>query len=111
MGYEFINKLPTPAEIKEQFPLPVECVAAKAQRDEEVKKAISGQSDKFLVIIGPCSADNEDSVLDYTSRLVKLQEDTKDKLILIPRIYTNIRKNVPAWLTVFMQSATFICVC
>ena len=85
MGYEFINKLPTPAEIKEQFPLPVECVAAKAQRDEEVKKAISGQSDKFLVIIGPCSADNEDSVLDYTSRLVKLQEDTKDKLILIPR--------------------------
>ena len=89
MGYEFINKLPTPAEIKEQFPLPVECVAAKAQRDEEVKIAISGQSDKFLVIIGPCSADNEDSVLDYTSRLVKLQEDTKDKLILIPRIYTN----------------------
>ena len=89
MGYEFINKLPTPAEIKEQFPLPVECAAAKAQRDEEVKKAISGQSDKFLVIIGPCSADNEDSVLDYTSRLVKLQEDTRDKLILIPRIYTN----------------------
>lgn len=89
MGYEFINKLPTPAEIKEQFPLPLECTAAKAQRDKEVKKAISGQSDKFLVIIGPCSADNEDSVLDYTSRLVKLQEDTKDKLILIPRIYTN----------------------
>ena len=89
MGYEFINKLPTPAEIKEQFPLPVECAAAKAQRDEEGKKAISGQSDKFLVIIGPCSADNEDSVLDYTSRLVKLQEDTRDKLILIPRIYTN----------------------
>lgn len=89
MGYEFINKLPTPAEIKEQFPLPLECAAAKAQRDKEVKKAISGQSDKFLVIIGPCSADNEDSVLDYTSRLVKLQEDTKDKLILIPRIYTN----------------------
>ena len=49
MGYEFINKLPTPAEIKEQFPLPVECVAAKAQRDEEVKKAISGQSDKLDV--------------------------------------------------------------
>ena len=89
MGYEFINKLPTPAEIKAQFPLPLECAAAKAQRDEEVEKAISGQSDKFLVIIGPCSADNEDSVLDYTSRLVKLQEDTKDKLILIPRIYTN----------------------
>ncbi len=89
MGYEFINKLPTPAEIKEQFPLPLACAAVKAQRDEEVKNVISGKSDKFLVIIGPCSADNEDSVLDYASRLVKLQEDTKEKLIIIPRIYTN----------------------
>ncbi|MDO4268594.1 MAG: 3-deoxy-7-phosphoheptulonate synthase [Eubacteriales bacterium] len=89
MGYEFINKLPTPAEIKEQFPLPPACAAIKAQRDEAVKNVISSQSDKFLVIIGPCSADNEDSVLDYTSRLVKIQEDTKDKLIIIPRIYTN----------------------
>lgn len=89
MGFEFINKLPTPAEIKEQFPLPAECVATKAERDKEVIKAITGESDKFLVIIGPCSADNEDSVLDYTSRLVKIQEDTKDKLIIIPRVYTN----------------------
>ena len=89
MGFEFINKLPTPAQIKEQFPLPSACAAVKAARDEEVKKVISGENDKFLVIIGPCSADNEDSVLDYTSRLVKLQEDTKDKLIIIPRIYTN----------------------
>lgn len=89
MGFEFINKLPTPAEIKEQFPLPAACVAAKAARDEEIKKAITGESDKFLVIIGPCSADNEDSALDYTSRLVSIQEKTKDKLIIIPRIYTN----------------------
>ena len=89
MGYEFINKLPTPAEIKEQCPLPLDCGVIEAQRDEEVKNVISGKSDKFLVIIGPCSADNEDSVLDYTSRLVKLQEDTKDKLIIIPRVYTN----------------------
>lgn len=89
MGFEFINKLPTPAEIKEIFPLPAEHAAVKAARDEEVKKAITGESDKFLVVIGPCSADNEDSVLDYASRLVKLQEDTKDKLIIIPRIYTN----------------------
>lgn len=89
MGFEFINKLPTPAQIKEQFPLPSACAAVKTARDEEVKKVISGESDKFLVIIGPCSADNEDSVLDYTSRLVKLQEDTKDKLIIIPRVYTN----------------------
>ena len=75
MGYEFINKLPTPAEIKEQFPLPLDCAVIKAQRDEEVKNVISGKSDKFLVIIGPCSADNEDSVLDYTSRLVKLAKE------------------------------------
>lgn len=89
MAFEFINKLPTPAEIKEQFPLPAEYTAVKAARDEKIKDVISGKSDKFLVIIGPCSADNEDSVLDYTSRLVKLQEDTGDKLILIPRVYTN----------------------
>lgn len=89
MGFEFINKLPTPAEIKEQFPLPLECAIAKAQRDEAIKKVFTGENDKFLVIIGPCSADNEESVLDYTSRLVKVQENTKDKLIIIPRVYTN----------------------
>ncbi|MEW4415021.1 3-deoxy-7-phosphoheptulonate synthase [Clostridium sp. AN503] len=89
MSFEFINKLPTPAEIKEQFPLPSDCVAVKAQRDEEVKNIISGASDKFLVIIGPCSADNEDSVLDYASRLIRLQEDTKDRLVIVPRVYTN----------------------
>ena len=70
MSFEFINKLPTPAEIKEQFPLPMECALVKARRDEEVKKIMTGDSDRFLVIIGPCSADNEDSVLDYTSRLI-----------------------------------------
>ena len=89
MGFEFINKLPTPAEIKEQFPLPAECALTKAQRDQEAKKIISGDSDKFLVIIGPCSADNEDSVLDYVSRLIKIQEDTREKLLIIPRVYTN----------------------
>ena len=89
MAFEFINKLPTPAEIKEQFPLPAELIAHKAERDEEVKKVISGESDKFLVIIGPCSADNEDAVLDYTSRLIDVQEKTKDRLVIVPRIYTN----------------------
>ena len=89
MAFEFINKLPTPAEIKEQFPLPAEFIAHKAERDEEVKKVISGESDKFLVIIGPCSADNEDAVLDYTSRLIDVQEKTKDRLVIVPRIYTN----------------------
>ena len=89
MAFEFINKLPTPAEIKEQFPLPAEFVARKAERDEEVKKVIRGESDKFLVIIGPCSADNEDAVLDYTSRLINVQEKTKDRLLIVPRVYTN----------------------
>ena len=89
MAFEFINKLPTPAEIKEQFPLPAEFIARKAERDEEVKKVISGESDKFLLLIGPCSADNEDAVLDYTSRLIDVQEKTKDRLVIVPRVYTN----------------------
>lgn len=89
MGLEFINKLPTPAEIREQFPLPAELAAVKRQRDEEIKQVLTGESDKFIVIIGPCSADNEDSVCDYTNRLVPVQEKVKDKLIIIPRVYTN----------------------
>ena len=89
MAFEFIQKLPTPAEIKEQFPLPAQYAAIKAQKDEEVKKIISGESDKFLVIIGPCSADHEDAVLDYATRLAKVQEKVADRLCLIPRVYTN----------------------
>ena len=86
---EFINKLPTPAEIREQFPIPAELAALKEKRDAEIRKVITGESDKFLVIIGPCSADNETAVLDYTSRLVKVQDKVKDKIIIIPRVYTN----------------------
>lgn len=89
MGFELINKLPEPAEIKEQFPLSPDSIAVKARRDEEIKQIFSGRSQKFLVIIGPCSADNEDSVLDYASRLIKIQEDTSEQMIIIPRIYTN----------------------
>lgn len=89
MGLEFINKLPTPAEIREQFPIPAELAALKEKRDAEIKKVITGESDKFLVIIGPCSADNETAVLDYTSRLVKVQDKVKDKIVIIPRVYTN----------------------
>ena len=88
MGLTFINKLPTPDEIREQFPLPAGLADVKATRDEEIKKVLTGESDKFLVIIGPCSADNESAVLDYTSRLVPIQEIVKDKLIIIPRVYT-----------------------
>ena len=89
MSFEFIKKLPTPAEIKEEYPLPQALAQIKQARDEEIRDVITGKSTKFLVIIGPCSADNEDSVCDYINRLAKVNEKVKDKLILIPRIYTN----------------------
>ena len=89
MSFEFIKNLPTPAEIIEEYSLSSNLVTLKQERDTEIKKVITGESDKFLVIIGPCSADNEDSVCDYTNRLAKVQEKVKDKLIIIPRIYTN----------------------
>lgn len=89
MSFEFIKKLPTPDEIREQLPVPDELVKLKAERDKEIRDVITGKSNKFLVIIGPCSADNEDAVCDYVTRLAKVNEEVKDKLILIPRIYTN----------------------
>lgn len=89
MNMDFLRKLPVPAEIKEQFPISAELKRLKAERDGEIAKVFTGESDKFLLIIGPCSADHEDSVLDYTTRLAGLQEKVKDKIIIIPRIYTN----------------------
>ena len=89
MSFEFVKKLPTPSEIKEQYPVPEKLVALKRERDQEIRDVLTGKSNKFLVIIGPCSADNEDAVCDYVSRLAKVNEKVKDKLILIPRIYTN----------------------
>lgn len=89
MGFDFIKKLPTPEEIREQYPLPSELVAIKERRDQEIKDVITGKSNKFLVIIGPCSADNEDSVCDYITRLAHTNDKVRDKLVLIPRIYTN----------------------
>ncbi len=89
MSFEFVQKLPTPAEIKMQFPLPARLAEIKAARDKEIREIFTGESDRFLVIIGPCSADNEDAVLDYTSRLARVQEKVADKLLLIPRVYTN----------------------
>ncbi len=89
MSFEFIQKLPTPDEIRQQHPLPAKHARVKAERDAEIRDVLTGKSNKFLVIIGPCSADNEDSVCDYISRLAKVNEKVKDRLILIPRIYTN----------------------
>lgn len=89
MSLEYIKLLPTPDEIREQYPVPAKLVELKRERDAEIRAVITGDSNKFLVIIGPCSADNEDSVCDFVSRLGKLNDKVKDKLILIPRIYTN----------------------
>ena len=89
MSFEFIRKLPTPDEIRKEYPMPERLVRLKEERDQEIRDVITGKSNKFLVIIGPCSADNEDAVCDYLARLAKVNEKVKDKLILIPRIYTN----------------------
>lgn len=89
MSFEFIQKLPTPEDIKKKYALPKPLADIKAKRDAEIRDVITGKSNKFLVIIGPCSADNEDSVCDYVNRLAKVSEQVNDKLILIPRIYTN----------------------
>ena len=85
----FKRKLPVPQEIKEQYPLSDSIATIKAERDAEIAKVFTGESDKFILIIGPCSADREDAVMDYTSRLAEVQEKVKDKIIIIPRIYTN----------------------
>lgn len=89
MSFEFIHKLPTPEEIKEEYVLPKELAEIKAKRDADIANVITGRSNKFMVIIGPCSADNEDAVCDYVNRLAKINDKVSDKLILIPRIYTN----------------------
>jgi 3-deoxy-7-phosphoheptulonate synthase len=86
---EFIRKLPLPIEIREKYPLNEESAKKKKIFDGEVAKIFSGESDKKLLIIGPCSADNEDSVMDYVLRLAKIAEKVSDKLVIIPRIYTN----------------------
>ena len=89
MDMNFIRKLPTPQELKEEFPISEEIKAAKEKRDEEIRRIFTGESDKFLLIIGPCSADNEEAVLDYMHRLAKVAEQVKDKIFIIPRVYTN----------------------
>lgn len=89
MNMEFKRKLPIPQQIKNKYPVTPELAEIKRARDEEIKAVFSGEVDKFLLIIGPCSADNRDSVLDYISRLKRIDEQVKDKIIIIPRIYTN----------------------
>lgn len=89
MSFIYKKKVISPAELIQAYPLSKDDQAVKNKRDEEIKDVLCGESDKFLVIVGPCSADKEDSVCDYVSRLKKVQEKVSDRLILIPRIYTN----------------------
>ena len=89
MSFSYLNQLPSPAEIKEQYPLSAALQNLKKERDQMISDVLTGKDSRFLVIIGPCSADNEDSVCDYISRLTSVSEKVKDQVIIIPRIYTN----------------------
>ena len=89
MGVTYVKEVMSPEELLAEYPLPEAHKKLKDQKDAEIAKVFTGESDKFLVIIGPCSADNEDSVCDYINRLAKVQEKVSDKIIIIPRIYTN----------------------
>jgi len=89
MQMNFHRKLPVPQEVKEEFPLTGRMKEVKAKRDESIKAVFDGSLDKFILIIGPCSADHSEPVLEYISRLKRIEERVSDKLIIIPRIYTN----------------------
>ena len=89
MSMNFLRKLPIPKEIKEQFPMSDDLVKIKKERDKEIHRIFTGEDNRLALIIGPCSADNEDSVIDYISRLIPVQEKVRDKILIIPRIYTN----------------------
>ena len=86
---KFTRKLPVPKEIKEQYPLTENLCRVKRERDALISDVFTGKNDKMVLVIGPCSADREDAVLDYCERLAALQEKVEDKLVLIPRVYTN----------------------
>ncbi len=89
MQMTFIRELPTPEELKQQFPIKDDIKKIKAKRDECIRNIFEGKDDRLLLIIGPCSADNETAVLDYMSRLARVQEKVEDKIFIIPRVYTN----------------------
>ncbi len=89
MSMKLNRELPLPADLKAEYPLSEALRERKARRDEEIRAVFTGESDKFVVIVGPCSADQEDSVLEYVHRLARINEQVKDRLLLIPRVYTN----------------------
>ena len=89
MEMNFHRKLPIPQEVKQEYPLTEKMVQVKAARDEEIRAIFEGRSDKFILVVGPCSADHQEPVLEYISRLRRLNEQVSDKIMIIPRIYTN----------------------
>lgn len=89
MNMKYIKKIPTAEEIIDQIPLPNRIKIIKQNRDAEIRKILEGKDDRFILIIGPCSADNEDSVCEYIGKLAEVQEKVKDAILIIPRIYTN----------------------
>ncbi len=89
MSLHYMKEAMTPEELMEKYPLPAEHAKLKSEQDKRIADVFTGESDKFLLIIGPCSADNEDAVCDYINRLAKVQDNVSDKIIIIPRIYTN----------------------
>lgn len=89
MSMNFLRKLPIPKEIKELYPIDEKSTKVKEERQEEIKKIFEGKSDKFILIIGPCSADNKEAVMDYMGRLKTVQDEVADKVFIIPRVYTN----------------------
>ena len=89
MSFTYLNQLPSPDDIRKEYPLDAKFREIKADRDAAIRKVLTGEDDRFLVIIGPCSADSEDSVCDYVNRLTPVAEKVKDRVILIPRVYTN----------------------
>ncbi len=89
MSMNFQRKLPIPQEVKKEFSLTEKMIQVKADRDKQIKDVFEGKSDKFILVIGPCSADHREPVLEYISRLSRIEEQVSDKIIIIPRIYTN----------------------
>ena len=89
MKMNFRRKLPIPQEVKQEFPVTEKMAQVKAARDKEIEAVFTGESDKFILVIGPCSADHREPVLEYISRLRKVEDQVSDKIIIIPRIYTN----------------------
>ena len=88
MSMKINHELPLPEVLKSQYPLSQELKEVKKQRDEEIRRIFTGESDKFIVLVGPCSADNEDTVCEYVRKLKTVADKVSDKLMIIPRVYT-----------------------